>query len=86
VGDRRIGVGAPRNGQRAQAPATEEQRVLNHDARRGVGGVREFMLQAGVTGGVNSRIAGLQEIVDPDARGRVAVNTRSFQVESLDVR
>ena len=46
----------------------------------------ELMLQAGVTGGVNSRIAGLQEIVDLNASGSVAVNTRGFQIESLDVR
>src|SRR5260221_10125896 len=45
----------------------------------------KLMLEARVAGGVNSRIARLQEIVDAHAGDRVAVNTRSFQVESLDV-
>ena len=85
VGDLGIGVGAPRNRQRAQSLATEEQRVPNYNACRSVGGMRELLLQAGVTGGVNSRIAGLQEIVDPDASGSVAVDACNLQIEALDV-
>ena len=71
MGDLRVGVGAPRNRQGAQTLAAEEQRVLDHDARRGVGGMRELVFQADVAGRVDARIGGLQEIVDPDA-GRLS--------------
>ena len=36
--------------------------------------------------GIDVPIAGLQEIVDPHARDSVAVDTRRFQIESLDIR
>ena len=85
MGDLRIGVGAPRNRQRAQSLATEEERVLYHDARRSVGGMRELVLEAGVAGGIDARIAGLQEIVDPDAARGIVVDTRGLQIHALDV-
>ena len=85
VGDLRIGIGAPRNRQRAQAPVAERQRVMHRDACGRVGGVRELVLEAGIARGVDARIAGPQEVVDPDAGGGVAVDARSLEIEALDV-
>ena len=46
----------------------------------------ELVLQAGVARGVDARIAGLQEVVDPDAGDRVAVDAGGLEIEALDVR
>jgi hypothetical protein len=46
VGDFRVGVGAPGNRQRAGTLAPEEERVLDDDARHGVGGVGELVARA----------------------------------------
>src|SRR5262249_16051884 len=53
VGDLRVRVSTPWDGQRAGAGATFEQGVLDDDARHGVGGVRELEARADVAGGVN---------------------------------
>src|SRR5208282_1002629 len=46
-----IGVGAPRNRQRAKPPSTKRQRVMYGDPSRGVGGVGELVLQANIPRG-----------------------------------
>ena len=85
VGDLGIGIGAPRNRQRAQAPVAERQGVMHGDACGCVGGVGELVLQTSVSRGIDAWIAGLQEVVDSDAEGGVAVDSRGVQVEALDV-
>ena len=86
VSDLRVGISAPGNRQRAQPLATGEERVLNRDARRGVGGIVELVLQAGVAGGIDARIAGPQEIIDVDAVAAVVVDAGSLQIQTVDIR
>src|SRR5687768_1308057 len=64
VCDFRIGVRDPRNDEGARLPAAVEQRVLNDDARHGIGGVRELERGADVTGRVHPWVRRLETVVD----------------------
>ena len=86
MSDCRIGVGAPRNRQCTQTLTAEEQRILNHDARRRVGGMGELVLQAGIAGGIDAPVAAAQEIIDPDAGDSVEIDARGFQIQAVDIR
>ena len=52
----RIGIGAPGYRQSAQSLAAPKERVLNHDARRGILNVGEFMLEAYIAGRIDPSV------------------------------
>src|SRR6202023_4222593 len=85
VGDLGAGVGAPGNGQRAGLGPAEEQRVLDHQPRLGVGDVGELELRGHVAAGEDARVAGAQPVVDLDSLRRVA-DAGGPETEPLDVR
>ncbi len=93
VRDLGIGIGAPRHRQFAQAAPTErahgEQRVLDDDPRRGIGGVRKLPRQADVAAGVDARVRRSQEVVDAnDRRWRSSATPAAsrFSPSTLGVR
>ena len=51
-----------------------------------VGGVGELVLQAGVAGGIDARVGGAQEIIDPDPDRVVVGDARGFQIQPVDIR
>ena len=53
VRDLGVGIGAPRDRERAGALAPEEERILDDDARGCVGGMRELEAGGNVAGGVD---------------------------------
>ena len=85
MGDLRIGVRAPGQGERARAGAAEEERVLDDDPRLEVGVVRELVRRAHVAGGVDPRVGGPQSVVDGHARARVVGDADDLEAEPLDV-
>ena len=72
--------------QGAGALAAEEERVLDDDAGREVGGVGELPARAHVAGGVDARVGRAQVVVDVDARARVVRDADRLQAEPVDVR
>src|SRR5215831_5973347 len=66
VGYFRIGIGTPRNDQSARFLTTEEERVLQHHARRGISDMGELVRRADIAGRVNASIRGAQLIVNLD--------------------
>ena len=70
---------------RAQSLAPAKQRVLNHDARRGVRGIVELVREADVAGGIDAAIAGPQKIIDVDAPPSVVVDAGSFEIQSVGI-
>ncbi len=58
---------------------------MNHNAGRSVGGVREFIRQADVSGGIDARVGGLQMVVDVDPVRPVVLHAGSLEAESVDI-
>jgi hypothetical protein len=85
VGHFRIRVGAPRHGQRGDALASEEQRVLDHDSRREIGRMGELRLEADVAGREDPRIGRSQVVVDDDAMFCVERDAHGVQTETFDI-
>src|SRR5271155_2466623 len=86
MGNLGVGVGTPWNGQGTGALAAHEQCISNHDSRGSVGGVSETVRRADIARGVDSRVAGLQAIVDFDPLAAVVIDAGGFEVESVNDR
>jgi hypothetical protein len=85
VGDLRVGVGTPGDGQGAGPGAPLEQGVLQHDARHGISGVRELETRADITGGVDVRVGGLQPVVDGNPVPLVMAHADLVEIEAPHV-
>ena len=86
VRDLGVGVRAPRDRQRREALAAEEEGILNHDARGEIRDVRELGLQTDVAGGEDARVRRPQLIVDDDAPLAVELDADRLETEIVDVR
>src|SRR5712672_2358591 len=86
MGNFRVGIGAPRDSQGAQTVAAPEQSVTNHESRRSILDVREFVFQTNVTRGEYPGVRSLQEIVDSNPTNIVVLNAGRLQIDPLHVR
>jgi len=77
--------GAPRNNRGAEFLASEEEGILNHDSRGGIGSVSKFAGQANITGGINSRICCLQVVIYYYAV-LIVPHANGFKVQAFNVR
>ncbi len=80
VRDLGLGVGGPRDEQRAEGAAPEEQRVANDGARHEVRHMRELEVRAAVADGKHVLEAGLQTVVDLRAVSQHAVGLSTQQL------
>src|SRR5581483_313627 len=63
----RLRVGAPGNDKRGRLLAAQEERVLNHQSRHGVRGMRKLVSRADVAGGKDAAVGCSQMIIDFDS-------------------
>lgn len=83
--DFRIGVGTPGDDEIAGFfVRPREERILQHNARHGVGGVGKLILGGDIAGGIDMRVGGAQAVIDLDPFF-VILYTRRFQIQCFQI-